>query len=192
MLSVDLTLAGLRHRIPTQPTTRHCLRGRMGLERHDVKADVDEGGPRAQAATDRAACAAAPHQHHPPPKIHDTVHSVHLYKRPILSETRTQSATGVDRRTPTTRCHSAWASPGRHTQTSAREPPSVAGHLQKCEQRAASRHEEGGQCRRGTAAPRHAAGSGPCQGPAPAAANPHATTPANNNRMAGRQMSRRQ
>jgi hypothetical protein len=54
-------------RKPTQPTTRHSLRGRTGRERPDVEADVDEGGPRLQAATDRAACAAAPHQHQPPP-----------------------------------------------------------------------------------------------------------------------------
>jgi hypothetical protein len=50
----------------------------QGLERHNVEADVDEGGPRAQAATDRAACAAAPHQHQPPPKRQDAVHSAHL------------------------------------------------------------------------------------------------------------------
>ena len=38
---------------PTQPTTGHSRRGRTGRERHDIEADVDEGGPRAQAATDR-------------------------------------------------------------------------------------------------------------------------------------------
>jgi hypothetical protein len=174
-------------RIATQPTTRHIRRGRTGRERHDVEADVDEGGPRAQAATDRAACAAAPHQHQPPPQRQDAVHSAHLYKRPTLPETRTQPATGVDRRTPTTRCHGAGAPPGRRPQTAAREPPAVAGHPQKREQRAAPRHWEGGQ-RRG------AAGGGPRPGAAPAAAcpaatTPHATPPANNNRMAGRQMS---
>jgi hypothetical protein len=45
----------------------------------------------------------APHQHHPPPNRQDTVHSVHLYNRPTLMETRTQPATVIDRRTPTTR-----------------------------------------------------------------------------------------
>ena len=44
----------------------HSRRGRTGRERPDVEADVDEGGPRLQAATDRAACAAAPHQHQQP------------------------------------------------------------------------------------------------------------------------------
>ena len=50
---------------PTQPTTRHSRRGRTGRERHDVEADVDEGDPQAQTATDRTECAAAPHQHQP-------------------------------------------------------------------------------------------------------------------------------
>jgi len=127
----------------------------------------------------------------------DAVHSVHLYKRPTLPETRTQQATGIDRRTPTTRCHSVWESPGRCTQTAAREPPAVAGNSKKREQRAAPRHGEGGQRRRRTAARRHAAGGGSCPGPAPAAARPaavtpHDTPPVNNNRMAGRQMSCRQ
>jgi hypothetical protein len=35
--------------------------------RHDVEADVDEGDPQAQTATDRAEHAAAPHQHQTPP-----------------------------------------------------------------------------------------------------------------------------
>jgi hypothetical protein len=54
-------------RKPTQPTTCHSRRGRTGRERPDVEADVDEGGPRLQAATDREAYASAPHQHQPPP-----------------------------------------------------------------------------------------------------------------------------
>ena len=54
-------------RKPTQLTTRHSRRGRTGRERPDVEADVDEGGPRLQAATDRAACAAAQQQHQPHP-----------------------------------------------------------------------------------------------------------------------------
>jgi len=54
-------------RKPTQPTTRHSRRGRTGRERPDVEADVDEGGLRLQAATDRAACVEAPQQHQPPP-----------------------------------------------------------------------------------------------------------------------------
>jgi hypothetical protein len=33
----------------------------MGWERHDVEEDVDEGGPRDQADTDRATCVTAPH-----------------------------------------------------------------------------------------------------------------------------------
>jgi len=32
-------------RIPTQLTTSHSWRGRTGLERHDIEADVDKGGP---------------------------------------------------------------------------------------------------------------------------------------------------
>ncbi len=48
-------------RIPTQLTTRHCWRGRTGRERRNVEADVDEGGPRAQASTDHAACADVSH-----------------------------------------------------------------------------------------------------------------------------------
>jgi len=55
------------------------------------------------------------------PQQHDAPHSAHLHKRPTLPETRTQPATGTDRRTPTTRRHSAWASPGRRTQTATRE-----------------------------------------------------------------------
>ena len=48
---------------PTQPTTRHSRRGRTGRERHDVEADVDEGDPQAQTATDHAEHAATtPHQ----------------------------------------------------------------------------------------------------------------------------------
>ena len=43
------------------------------------------------------------------PQQQDALHSAHLHKRPTLPETRTQPATGIDRRTPTTRCHSAWA-----------------------------------------------------------------------------------
>ncbi len=54
-------------RKPTQPTTRHSRRGRTGRERPDVEADVDEGGPRLQAATDRVTYVAAPHQHQSPP-----------------------------------------------------------------------------------------------------------------------------
>ncbi len=42
-------------RKPTQPTTRHSQRGRTGRERPDVEADADDGGPRLQAPTDRAA-----------------------------------------------------------------------------------------------------------------------------------------
>ena len=61
-------------RKPTQPTTRHSRRGRTGREGPDVEADVDEGGPRLQAATDRAACADAPQQHQPPQQ-QDAVHS---------------------------------------------------------------------------------------------------------------------
>jgi hypothetical protein len=49
-------------RIPTQPTTSHSRRGRTGRERHDVEVDVDEGDPRAQTATDSAACETASHQ----------------------------------------------------------------------------------------------------------------------------------
>ena len=52
---------------------------------------------------------------------HDAPHIAHLHNRPTLPETRTQPATGTDRRTPTTRRHSAWASPGRRTQTATRE-----------------------------------------------------------------------
>jgi hypothetical protein len=116
-------------RKPTQPTTRHSRRGRTGRERTDVEADADEGGPRLQAPTDRAACVAAPQQQHQPPS-------------------------------PATR-HSP--------------------------QGAAPRHGEGGQNRRRTAATRHTAGCGPRPGPAPAAARPaaaapHDTFPANNNR----------
>jgi hypothetical protein len=55
------------------------------------------------------------------PQQQDPLHIAHLHKRPTLPETRTQPATGINRRTPTTRCHSAWASPGRHTQTDASE-----------------------------------------------------------------------
>ena len=51
----------------TQQTTRHSWRGRTGWERPDVETDVDEGGPRLQAATDRLACVADPHHHQPPP-----------------------------------------------------------------------------------------------------------------------------
>ena len=36
----------------------------MGRERPDVEADADEGGPRLQAPTDRAACVAAPQEQH--------------------------------------------------------------------------------------------------------------------------------
>ena len=43
-----------------QPTT-------AGEEERDVEADVDEGGLRLQAATDSAACVAAPQQHQPTP-----------------------------------------------------------------------------------------------------------------------------
>ena len=43
------------------------------------------------------------------PQQQDALHSAHLHKRPSLPQTRTQPATGIDRRTPTTRCHSAWA-----------------------------------------------------------------------------------
>jgi hypothetical protein len=51
----------------TDPMCRHSRRGRTGRERPDVEADVDEGGLRLQAATDLAACVAAPQQHQPPP-----------------------------------------------------------------------------------------------------------------------------
>jgi hypothetical protein len=82
-------------------------------------------------------------QHAPPPRTstshppyrQEAVHIEHLYKRPALLEPRTQPATGIDQRTPTTRCHNAWASSGRRTQTSARESPPVAGHPQKRVQR---------------------------------------------------------
>ena len=37
-------------RISTQPTTRHCRRGRTGRERHDVESDDDGDGSRAQPA----------------------------------------------------------------------------------------------------------------------------------------------
>ena len=62
-------------RKPTQPTTRHSRRRRTGLERPDVEADVDEGGLRLQAATDRSACVAAPHRTSHPPQQKDAVHS---------------------------------------------------------------------------------------------------------------------
>jgi hypothetical protein len=62
-------------RKPTQPTTRHSRRGRTGRERPDVEADVDEGGLRLQAATDRSACVAAPHRTSHPPQQKDAVHS---------------------------------------------------------------------------------------------------------------------
>jgi hypothetical protein len=115
-------------RKPTQQTTRYSWRGRTGRERPDVEADVDEGGPRLQAATYSVACVAAPQQYQTPP--------------------------------PATR-HSP--------------------------QGAAPRHGEGGQCRSRTVAPRHTACCGPRPGPAPAtarpaAAAPHDTSPANNNR----------
>ena len=55
-------------RIPTQLTTLHSLRGRTGLERHDVEADVDEGVPRSQFATDSVAFASVSHQLQPPGK----------------------------------------------------------------------------------------------------------------------------
>jgi hypothetical protein len=61
-------------RKPTQPTTRHSRRGRTGRERPDVEADVDQGGPRLQAATDCAAFAVVAHQHQPPPQQQDEVH----------------------------------------------------------------------------------------------------------------------
>jgi hypothetical protein len=51
------------------------LRGRTGRERPYVKADVNEGGPRLQAATNRAAFIAVPQQHQPPPPA--TRHSPH-------------------------------------------------------------------------------------------------------------------
>jgi len=54
-------------RKPTQQTTRHSRRGRTGRERPDVEVDVNEVGPRLQAATDRAACVADPQQQHQPP-----------------------------------------------------------------------------------------------------------------------------
>jgi hypothetical protein len=55
------------NRRPTQLTTRHSRRGRTGWERPDVEVDANEGSPRLQSATDRAACVAAPQQHQPPP-----------------------------------------------------------------------------------------------------------------------------
>jgi hypothetical protein len=54
-------------RKPTQLTTCHSRRGRTGRERPDVESNVDEGCPRLQATTDRAACVAAPQQHQSPP-----------------------------------------------------------------------------------------------------------------------------
>ena len=64
-------------------------------------------------------------------------------------------------------------------------------------QGAASRHGEGGQSWRRTAATRHTVGCGPRPGPAPAAARPAAaaprdTFPANNNRPEERRTSCRQ
>ncbi len=63
-------------------------------------------------------------------------------------------------------------------------PPPATRHSQ---QGAAPQHGEGGQSRRRTTALRHTAGCGPRPGPAPAAARPaaaapHDTFPANNNR----------
>jgi hypothetical protein len=65
------------------------------------------------------------------------------------------------------------------------QPPTPA--TRRSPQGAAPRHGEGGQSRRRTAAPRHTAGCGPRPGPPPladrpAAAAPHDTFPANNNR----------
>ncbi len=54
-------------RKPTQPTTSHSWRGRTGLERPIVEAEVDEGGPRLQATTDSQAYVATPQQQHQPP-----------------------------------------------------------------------------------------------------------------------------
>jgi hypothetical protein len=59
---------------------QHSLsrRGRIGRERPNVEADVDEGGLRLQAATNSVACVAAPQQHHctsHPPHQKDAVHS---------------------------------------------------------------------------------------------------------------------
>jgi hypothetical protein len=118
----------------------------------------------------------------------------HTLLRPTIPETRTQPATGTTRRTPTTRCHRAWASSGRRPQTAACDPPTVAGNPQKREQLPASLHGEGGHRRRRTATPRYAGGGGPRPGTVPADVRPADTTtndtpPANNNKMAGRQMS---
>jgi hypothetical protein len=69
----DARFASHVNRKPTQPTTRHSLRGRTGRERPDVEADTDEGCPRLQADTNSLACVTVPQQHQPPQQ-QDTVH----------------------------------------------------------------------------------------------------------------------
>jgi hypothetical protein len=91
---------------------------------------------------------------------------------------------GPDCRPPPTVWHA------QQPRTSTKNPPAT----RLSPQGAASRHGEGGQRRRRTAAIRHTAGRGPRPGPAPAAARPaatapHDTSPANNNRPEERRIS---
>ena len=59
----------------THPTDNsHSCRGRTGRERHDVEADVDEGDPQVQTATDRVEHATSPHHNRHPPATRRTPH----------------------------------------------------------------------------------------------------------------------
>jgi hypothetical protein len=104
-------------RKPTQPTTRHSRRGRTGRERPDVEADVDEGGPRLQAATDRASCAAAPHQ--PPPPA--------TRRSPQRTAPR-HGEGGQRRRRTATQRHTASGGPRPGPAPAAARPAAVASH----------------------------------------------------------------
>ncbi len=52
---------------PARGQQTRCVRTRQAAHLVFSLSDVNEGGPRLQAATDRAACVAAPQQHQPPP-----------------------------------------------------------------------------------------------------------------------------
>jgi hypothetical protein len=83
------------------PTLSVIKNGTGDDERHDVEADCDESGSRAQPATDRVARRCSPTPVLAPfmCPCQDTAHSAHFYKWSALLETLTQPATGSARRT---------------------------------------------------------------------------------------------
>ena len=104
---------------PTDNPPQSARKNGAGEARHRV------GRPRGRPPSSDSHRQRGTRQHPSPvtgtPQQQDTLHRAHLRKRPTLPETRTQQVTSIDRRTPTTRCHSAWSSPGLRTQTALRE-----------------------------------------------------------------------